>query len=180
MEIKEADGRELKKIKRIYLEAFPRVERKPFLMMKKMAKRGAMELLAITEKEQVAGLAITVRHGDMVLLDYFAIDKAFRGKNYGSRALRMLKERYREERLILEIELPDGHALNNTERIRRKQFYLRNGMQETGIHAMVFQVPMEVLTAGKPVTYEEYHGLYTHTIGIFFAKKVWRIQQAVE
>ena len=43
MEIRAANGRELRKIKRIYLEAFPRTERKPFRMMKKKARQGAME-----------------------------------------------------------------------------------------------------------------------------------------
>ena len=45
-------------------------------------------------------------------------------------------------------------------------------MRETGIRVLVFQVPMEVLTAGGSLTYEEYHAVYEHTIGIFFAKKV--------
>lgn len=176
MEIRKASNKELRSMKKIYLEAFPRAERKPFLMMKKMAKRGDMEMLVILDKGQVVGLAVTVRHQDIVLLDYFAIAGSCRGKTYGSKALQMLKERYKEQRFILEIELPDEHALNQNERIRRKKFYLRNGMSETGVKAWVFQVPMEVLAAGETVTYEEYHELYEHTIGIFFAKKVWRME----
>lgn len=163
-------------MKRIYLEAFPRVERKPFLMMKKMAKQGKMEMLVILDEGQTVGLAITVRYQDIVLLDYFAIAASCRGKTYGSEALKMLKERYKGQRFILEIELPDEHALNHNERIRRKKFYLKNGMSETGVKAWVFQVPMEVLAAKEPVTYEEYHELYEHTIGIFFAKRVWRME----
>lgn len=163
-------------MKRIYLEAFPRAERKPFLMMKRMAKKGKMEMLVLLDEGKTIGLAVAVRYQDIVLLDYFAIARSCRGKAYGSEALKMLKERYKEQRFILEIELPDEHAWNQNERIRRKKFYLRNGMLETGVKAWVFQVPMEVLTAGRPVTYEEYHELYEHTLGIFFAKKVRRIE----
>lgn len=163
-------------MKRIYLEAFPRAERKPFLMMKRMAKKGKMEMLVLLDEGKTIGLAVTVRYQDIVLLDYFAIARSCRGKAYGSEALKMLKERYKEQRFILEIELPDEHAWNQNERIRRKKFYLRNGMLETGVKAWVFQVPMEVLTAGSPVTYEEYYELYEHTIGIFFAKKVRRME----
>ena len=50
MEIKKASGRELRRIKRMYLEAFPRAERKPFWIMKQKAGQGVMELLAIREK----------------------------------------------------------------------------------------------------------------------------------
>lgn len=164
-------------MKRIYLEAFPLAERKPFGMMKRKAKKGCMELLSVCDGQEMVGLAITVLYQDMVLLDYFAMDQRLRGRNYGSRALQLLKERYADKRLILEIELvEDVHAANREERIRRKNFYLRNGMEETKIRALVFQVPMEVLTAGKPITYEEYHELYEKMIGPAFARRVTSLE----
>jgi len=172
MEIRAANGRELRKMKRIYLEAFPRAERKPFRMMKKKARQGAMELLSILDGGRMVGLAVTVRYQDVVLLDYFAISSSCRGWGYGSEALELLKKRYEGQRLILEIELTDGYAVNQKDRIRRKKFYLKNGMKETGLCVRVFQVPMEVLTVGGSLTYEEYHAVYEHTIGIFFAKRV--------
>ena len=61
---------------------------------------------------------------------------------------------------------------NREERIRRKQFYLKNGMVETGLRVCVFQVPMEVLTDGVHITYDEYHEIYRETIGTVFARKV--------
>lgn len=172
MEIRKAKGRELRWVKRTYLESFPKSERKPFGLMKLKAKQGVMELLAVFEKGRPVGLAITVLYRDMVLLDYFAIHRAYRGQNRGSVALALLKERYAGKRLILEIELPDEKAANREERVRRKQFYLKNGMVETGLKVCVFRVPMEVLTDGRPVTYEEYHGIYRETIGTVFARRV--------
>lgn len=172
MEIRKAKGRELRWVKRTYLESFPKSERKPFGLMKLKAKQGVMELLTVFEKGRPVGLAITVLYRDMVLLDYFAIHRAYRGQNRGSAALALLKERYAGKRLILEIELPDEKAANREERVRRKQFYLKNGMVETGLKVCVFRVPMEVLTDGRPVTYEEYHGIYRETIGTVFARRV--------
>ena len=172
MEIRAASGRELRWVKRTYLEAFPKSERKPFGLMKGKARQGGMELLVILEGRHLVGLAITVLHRDMVLLDYFAIHRAYRGRHLGSEALTLLKEHCRGRRLILEIELPVADAPNREERMRRKQFYLKNGMKETGLKVCVFRVPMEVLTDGRPVTYEEYHGIYRDTIGTVFARKV--------
>ena len=172
MEIKEASAREIRWIKRTYLEAFPRSERKPFGLMKRKVSQGVMEFLVLREKKQPVGFAITVLHQDMVLLDYFAIHRAYRGMHYGSQALQFLKKRYEDSRLILEIELPDEHARNQEERLRRKRFYLKNGMQETGIRVCVFHVPMEVLTDGKPVTYEEYRGIYREAMGAAASRKV--------
>ena len=34
---------------------------------------------------------------------------------------------------------------------------------------------MEVLTDGRPFTYEEYHGIYRDSIGTVFARKVTRL-----
>ena len=85
------------------------------------------------------GLAITVLYQDMVLLDYFAIHRSCRGKNYGSQALQMLKEWYQDRRLILEIELPDENASNRKERIRRKQFYLKTVWWRRGFGSAYFR-----------------------------------------
>ena len=70
----------------------------------------------------------TILYKDIVLLDYFAVDDNQRNNGAGSSALRMLLERYLGKRFLLEIEAPDIPSENTPERIRRKAFYLRNGM----------------------------------------------------
>ena len=100
MQIEKATSRELRKIKKIYLEAFPKSERKPFRLMKQKAAEGIMEFLSIRERGKLTGLAITVLYKDMVLLDYFAIEKSFRGQNLGTEALALLKKRYEGRRFF--------------------------------------------------------------------------------
>ena len=175
MELKKAEKRDLRKLKKIYLEAFPKAERKPFWLMKQKALQGKMELLSIKEKGEPVGLAFMVLYQDLALLDYFAIAHAYRGKKIGSKALELLKERYHKQRFLLEIEQVDKAASNNAERIRRKQFYLKNGLHETGIQVSVFQVPMELLTDGRPLTFEEYYGIYLTSIGPVFARQIKRL-----
>lgn len=175
MEIRQANRRELRWMKKLYLEAFPRSERKPFGLMKVKAGQGVMELLVVAEGKRLVGFAITVLHRDTVLLDYFAIHPSCQRQNHGSEALRLLKAWYHGRRLILEIELSDVKAPNQEARIRRKQFYIKNGMQETGMKVCLFGVPMEILTDGSPITYEEYHEIYRDTIGAVFAQRVMRL-----
>ena len=138
-------------MKKLYLQAFPKSERKPFRLMRKKAREGVMELLVIHEKKELLGLAIS------------------------SCALELLKQRYKDCRFMLEIELPETEGPGQDLRIRRKQFYLRNGMKETGIKVCLFLVPMELLTDGRAVSFEEYYALYEHTIGPAFARKVERL-----
>ena len=174
MEIREADKRERKLIKKLYLRAFPKAERKPFSTICRMAAKGMMETLIIVDQGYMAGLAITAKYKDMVLLDYFAVSEAFRGRQCGSRALKLLKERYEGQRFILEIETPDDAALNQVQRVRRKNFYLRNGMQETGIRVRLCGVPMELLSFGCSITFDEYLDIYRHAVNPVFARKITR------
>lgn len=46
----------------------------------------------------------------------------------------------------MEIELSELEGPGQELRSRRKQFYLRNGMKETGVKVCLFQIPMELLT----------------------------------
>ena len=175
MEIRQANRRERKLMKKLYLRAFPKAERKPFSAMCRMAAKGMMEMLIIADQGYMVGLAITARYQDLVLLDYFAVSEAFRGQNYGSRALEMLKKRYEDQRFLLEIETPDERASNQAQRIRRKNFYLRGGMKETGIQVSLCGVHMELMSDGKEVSFEEYHDIYKNAVNPVFARKITRI-----
>lgn len=172
MEIRQANRRERKLMKKLYLRAFPKAERKPFSAMCRMAAKGMMEMLVIADQGYLVGLAITARYKDLVLLDYFAVSEVFRGQNYGSRALEMLKKRYEDKRFLLEIETPDEKASNQIQRVRRKNFYLRGDMQETGIRISLCGVPMELMSDGKDVSFEEYHDIYKYAVNPVFARKV--------
>lgn len=174
MNIKAADQTQMRQIYELYMEAFPEEERKPFELMQQKVQEGKMEILAI-EEEGFAGLAITVLYEDRVLLDYFAIAPECREKGVGSRALQMLKERYKEKCFFLEIELIDEKAINNAERIRRKAFYKRNGMKEVGVRVCLFGVDMELLTAQKPLTFESYFEVYDKIFGGKISRNVTKL-----
>lgn len=154
-------NKQLSNIEKLYLEAFPKAERKPIAMIKKLCKQGKSEMLCLeSDNGDFLGLAITVLYEDLVLLDYFAISPEGRGKGTGSEALRFLKEQYSHKRFFLEIESTlDPHNCPE-ERIRRKSFYLRSGMTEMPFEVDLFGVHMEILTSNCTVTYEEYRNVY--------------------
>lgn len=102
----EADQkRQVDRIHRLYREAFPAAERKPFFLIRRKAREGVTEMLSIEDGDGTfLGLAITMLDGDIVLLDYFAIEPACRESGVGSSAFALLKKRYESKRFILEIE----------------------------------------------------------------------------
>ena len=163
----------LSKIKKLYRAAFPRIERKPFRMILRQCEKGEAELYAIESNDGMfLGLAVTVKHSDIVMLDYFAIHPKARGKGVGSRALKMLRAKYADRRFILEIESVDEPCKNPEIRKKRREFYLRNGMKPSGYTAYVFFTVLEVLTAGEPVSFEEYRELYRSHLGDKMMKKI--------
>lgn len=160
-------------LERLYLKTFPESERKPFSLMLQKSREGIMELLAIEEETGAfLGLAITILYKDLVLLDYFAVSPTMQGQNIGSRALRLLQERYTGKRFFLEIEDPREHAPNQEERIRRKAFYLRNNMTVMPYYVKLFGVPMQIMTNGTEISYEEYHEIYRESFSREISSKI--------
>ncbi len=156
---------QIQKIYDLYMEAFPKSERKPFEIMMEKQKEGAVDVLYLEEAEKFIGLAITARYEDRVLLDYFAIDKQARGGGYGSAAIRLLLEFYEGKRMILEIETPRVPCENREQRIRRKNFYHKNGLTDLDFMTKLFGVEMDMLSNGKPCTFEEYQEIYLKVFG---------------
>ena len=168
----------LSDIKNLYLRAFPAAERKPFYMIRKIQSEGSMEILSIeSDAGDFLGLAITILYKDIVLLDYFAVDDSQRNNGTGSSALRLLFERYSGKRFLLEIEAPDIPSENTPERIRRKAFYLRNGMTVMPFRVNLFGIEMEILTNGPQVTFDEYHAIFTNLFSPWIASKIKQVSQ---
>lgn len=168
-----------KQVKALYKEAFPKEERKPYQLMEEKQREGKMQIWAIVEEEKqdFCGLAITILYKNLVLLDYFAICLEKRGNGIGSKVLAILKEKYRNRCLFLEIESTGEYAgsLSIEEqqvRRKRKSFYHQNGIKDTGLEVVLFGVPMEVLSTGKGIDFEEYLELYVDTFGKKIADKI--------
>ena len=172
MQICTADSEDKKFILDLYLEAFPSEERKPFSLIERKTAMGSMEILVLKERANRIGLAITALEEELVLLDYFAIAPEYRDKGYGTEALLLLEALYSGRQFFLEIEEPGQGAPNQQERIRRKNFYIRNGMRETGIRIQLFGVDMEILATAVELTFKKCEKLYRELLGPLYAEAV--------
>ena len=174
--LEEATSVDLKAIKKLYKDAFPRLERKSFGLIKKKAAEGFSKILAVKDDGNFCGLMITAAFDGMMLLDYFAVSKDMRGKSIGTQALKeFLRIFSNDYRIFLEIELPNDRE--DDIKLKRKRFYLKNDLKQSGIEVTLFSVPMELLYYTEKVTFQEYHDLYRAVFGNIFAKKVRFIKQ---
>ncbi|MBO5221316.1 MAG: GNAT family N-acetyltransferase [Clostridia bacterium] len=161
------------RLRDLYETAFPADEKKPFPLMLKKQEEGSMELMSVeNETGEFLGLVIMIHHKNIALLDYFAIAPEGRGKGIGTEVLRLLRERYSGKIILLEIEDPEEPADNTPERLRRRGFYLRNGMEIMDFKVWLFGVKMLVLTVGGRVCFEQYHEIFDTVFSPAIGKNV--------
>ena len=142
-------------VRLLYEEAFPEEEKKPFPLMEEYAALGKAEILAV-EEDGFAVLVMNLLSDDVALLDYFAIAPDRREGGLGGKVIHKLLERFACQTYIFEIEMQDEAAPNAADRKRRKAFYLRNGLKETGTFAHAYDTDFELLTPDGKLTYEGY------------------------
>ncbi len=115
---KEINGHN-RKVYSLYRRSFPIVERAPVHFLQTRANKGKGKFLGIYDGKKFVGMTYLVIYGDIVFIFYLAINEKHRGGGYGTRILSELKEKYRDYRIILNIEELDETAPNYKERVRR-------------------------------------------------------------
>ena len=160
----------------LYRAAFPREERKPFSVIRKMAKKGRADIWTIRHDGRFAGLAATVNGQEHILLDYFAVREALRGRGIGSAALKRLMEHYAHKGFFVEIESTFGPTENLKERQKRKEFYVNCGMVPMDTEADVFGVRMELLGVRCHLDFEQYRNFYRDDYSPWAADHIREVQ----
>lgn len=160
---------ELSAFEALYQISFPDDERKPFSLMCRRAEEGKAELLSLRRDGAFVGLLFTLPLGKYVLLDYLAVDPVCRNCGLGAEALRLVRERYPDKLLFLEVEEPDSEMPR-----RRMAFYGRNGLLPTGLHIELFTVDMQLLSdGGVPIPFAEYLDHLCATMGEYSREHVF-------
>ncbi len=110
----------------LYLESFPEHERVPPEKLEAHLHRGDAEWLGIYD-HGFRGMVYLIFNRDVLFILYLAVDPSFRDTGYGSSAIEAVLERHPGRKTYLNIEPPDDECGNREQRIRRLEFYVRNG-----------------------------------------------------
>lgn len=156
----------------LYQKAFPRSEKKPFSIIRKKQKEGKTDIWRFTRDGKFAGLIITMNGDDHILLDYLAVAENCRGTGIGTEILQLMKTHYVEKGVFLEIESVYEECENQAERIRRKHFYEKCGMESMNVFVWLFGVKMELMSFGCKLTFDEYHAFYRDNYGQWAADHI--------
>lgn len=144
----------------LYRQAFPQEERKPFATIRRMFREGRADVWLVEADGRFAGMASTVNGGELILLDYFAVRKRWRGRGIGSAALARMQQLYGDRGFFVEIESTREQAPNLIQREKRRRFYQAAGMEPMEVHADVFGVKMELLGSRCRLDFNGYRAFY--------------------
>ena len=112
-----AEEKQWKEIKTIYMEAFPKRERKPYFALRHSVKTKKAVVMAATEGEQVLGFIVLIPYKDMVMADYLAVSSKVRSRGTGSYIMQNVCRQYKDKKIVLLIERLADKAENKEQRI---------------------------------------------------------------
>lgn len=123
--------KEYSDIKELICRAFPKSEQIPVWLLKALARRKSVSFLAYYDNGSFCGISYTASTDKMVFVLYLAVNDKVRSKGYGTAILEYLKELYADKPISLNIEAVDTNADNYAERVKRFEFYKKNGFHDT-------------------------------------------------
>lgn len=156
---------DFRKVRQLYMRAFPDEERAPFLMLVLKAKKKGVDFWSISCNGEWAGMLYIVNHRDLSYVFYLAVPEEQRGRGIGSAILRAARRIYKDRRLFLAIEQLDENAENYEQRLSRRSFYLRNGFTELHRRLREGSVTYDILGTGGDVKAAEYKALMKNYAG---------------
>ena len=139
--------------------AFPQYERMNFDDIYRLQSVCETEILGIYDEDEPKGFIVLLKNEKCGYIYYLAVDEKYRSSGYGSAALKELERTYPNIQLILDFEEVKCDADNYEQRIKRKDFYLRNGFHETGQYTVLSGERFEVVCNGNELLCEEFEKL---------------------
>ena len=119
----------------LYESAFSEVEKIPLENIKRALAKGGV-LRAYYDDGCFIGMTFGFINDGKMFFVYFATVPEVRGRGYGSKILDMLREENSNIRIFLVVEPCDASAPDHEIRVRRQDFYRRNGCINTGIQVI--------------------------------------------
>ncbi len=129
---------------------FPKEELMPMWLIRLLTLKKNYDFKVYYDNDLFVGILFTIESDDTLFVFYIAVNDQIHSKGYGSRLLQVLFDKHPNKAITLFIEtMDDKNALNYEQRVKRLEFYERNGFVHTGIKAG-FKTPfVDILSTDK-------------------------------
>ncbi|SHI65884.1 GNAT family N-acetyltransferase [Lutispora thermophila] len=146
--------KDYKLIRDLYNNAFPKIERFPIVLLKLFAMKPNIEFLSVYDNDVFCGILYLVNYKDKTLIYYFAVRSDLRSRGYGSKILTWIKQEKKSVSLIMETVREECDNLE--QRLKRRDFYFRNGFIDTGYYLKDHSGTFDILSTESEVDAEEF------------------------
>jgi GNAT superfamily N-acetyltransferase len=163
----------LQEIHRLYNASFPDDERIPWKRIFSMLGE-TRRMYAYYDGDVFAGLSYLFIHREIAYLGYLAVEETLRNQGYGTQILKCILKELSGYKIVIDIEAVIEEADNYEERLKRKNFYLHNGFESTGVGYFFYNVDYELLSANGKVSAQEYLDLILEHWGPIAANAVFK------
>lgn len=166
---------------------FPSEELKPIDMILNLIKRKIYRCYGLYNNKELVAYVFLVTSKSYLLLDYYSVCAKYRNKGIGSEFLNILKKNCKSYRgIMVEVEKVECASNENekVDRIRRIDFYKKNGMRMTNISSELFNVNYSIMCLCNieledSVIYEELKNIYKKMIPSKFYSKYVKVSYIV-
>lgn len=145
----------------LYKRSFPENERRDLTPILK-DESDDDELLGLIDNDEVLGFVVLLNHNDIAHIIYFAIEEKYRDHGYGSKIIQMIKERYPDKRILADVEEPEEDCDNIEQRIKRINFYLRNGFKKSDVYYEWLDEDYMIMVANGDIDDKEFSDFWDY------------------
>lgn len=151
-----------KEINDLALEAFPVEEYLSPDKLVDMSKDECFNFYYLCDDNTFIGFVALQIYKDLCYLFFLAVSKNNRNKGYGSKIIKLIKEKFSNKTHIVDFEMLDIKSNNFNQRIKRREFYLKNGYKETGLFLSYLGVDYEVFCSKENFDEKSFIELMKH------------------
>lgn len=160
-------------IKKLYFQSFPKYEQLSWWILRFLTVRKGIDITAYYENEIFCGFTYTITDGNILFILFFAVNTEIRRQGYGSAILEYLKQNNPDKSILLNVELLDESADNYDERVKRFQFYKKNGFYDTKFDIEEVGGTFRVLATAPTFDPKEYLGVFKRMSFGFWKPKIY-------
>lgn len=135
----------IEQVKNLYRSAFPKAEQMKFSQLVCLGQQEDYIFWAFYDKGQWIGFTHCALYKNNIYCMYLAIHPNYRNKGYGTKCLQYIQNQFPDGNLLGEIEICDPSAENNDLRMRRREFYMRNGFHSAQYTISAFNITYEII-----------------------------------
>ncbi len=124
------NSKDFAQVKEIYLASFPGNEQLP---LEQLLCDKNYKLMAYYDDKKLVGFIVRSTNDQFAFVLYLAVDERYRNAGYGSAILQSFMQTHSDKCVVLNVEHVGVGYTDNYFRIKRQNFYLRNGMQKSNL-----------------------------------------------